>query len=457
MQLFHPTTIADAVGLLAAHDEARCLAGGQTLVAMLNLGLLDPPALVSLRKVDGLDRLTRHADGSVAMGATVTQAALAAAALPDALAVLSEAAQQVAHPAIRNFGTVGGALCHADPAADLPPAFVAAQARLTALGPRTAQRSLRAEDFFVDYLTTALDDREILTAIHLPPPPAGSAGAYLKYARVDGDYATVSVAATLILVAGRLPGRPDRARQLRRPAAAPGRRRCGAGRYDARQRRRCACRRAAAGGRRAACRHARFRRLPPPHHPRSGRPGGRCRARQGGGRNMRGAASVSLTVNGDPLALLAGPGATLLDMLRSQAQLTGSKQGCNSGVCGACTALVDGKTARSLPDTGRRLRRAQLVVTVEGLDDDPHAVFLREEMAAAGAVQCGYCTPGIVVALTDLFRNAAAPPDAASPAPMPGRQYLPLHRLCQHRRGRACAPGRRSVGAGCGSWPRQTS
>ena len=201
MQLFHPTTIDEAVGLLAAHDEARCLAGGQTLVAMLNLGLLDPPALVSLRKVDGLDRLTRHADGSVAMGATVTQAALAAAALPDALAVLSEAAQQVAHPAIRNFGTVGGALCHADPAADLPPAFVAAQARLTALGP-DGKRSFSAEDFFVDYLTTALDDGEILTAIHLPPPPAGSVGAYLKYARVDGDYATVSVAATLTLAQG---------------------------------------------------------------------------------------------------------------------------------------------------------------------------------------------------------------------------------------------------------------
>ena len=198
MQLFHPTTVDEAIGLLAAHDEARCIAGGQTLVAMLNLGLLDPPALVSLRKVAGLDRLIRQADGGVAMGATVTQAALAAADLPGALAVLSEAAQQVAHPAIRNFGTVGGALCHADPAADLPPAFVAAGARLTAAGP-DGVRSLSAGDFFVDYLTTALADGEILTEIHLPPPPPGSVGAYHKFARVDGDYATVSVAVTLTL------------------------------------------------------------------------------------------------------------------------------------------------------------------------------------------------------------------------------------------------------------------
>ncbi|MDE0148111.1 MAG: xanthine dehydrogenase family protein subunit M [Rhodospirillaceae bacterium] len=201
MQLFHPTTIDEAVALLAAHDEARCIAGGQSLVAMLNLGLLDPPALVSLRKVAGLDRLTRHADGSVAMGAAVTQAALASAGLPGALAVLSEAAQQVAHPAIRNFGTVGGALCHADPAADLPPAFVAADARLTAIGPGGARR-IRADDFFLDYLTTALAEDEILTEIRLSPPPPGSVGAYHKFARVDGDYATVSVAVALTLEGG---------------------------------------------------------------------------------------------------------------------------------------------------------------------------------------------------------------------------------------------------------------
>lgn len=201
MQLFHPTTIDDAVALLAAHDEARCIAGGQSLVAMLNLGLIDPPALVSLRRVEGLDRLVRHADGRVAMGAAVTQAALAAAGLPGALAVLSEAAQQVAHPAIRNFGTVGGALCHADPAADLPPAFVAADARLAATGP-DGVRTFRAEDFFLDYLTTALAEGDILTEIRLPPPPSGSVGAYRKFARVDGDYATVSVAVTLTLEDG---------------------------------------------------------------------------------------------------------------------------------------------------------------------------------------------------------------------------------------------------------------
>ena len=124
-----------------------------------------------------------------------------------------------------------------------------------------------------------------------------------------------------------------------------------------------------------------------------------------------GAVPVELTVNGDPLTLLAAPGATLLDLLRTEAALTGSKQGCNSGVCGACTALVDGKTARACLMLAADCA-GRSVVTVEGLDGDPHAAVLGEEMAAAGAVQCGFCTPGIVVALTDLFRNAAAPPDA---------------------------------------------
>ncbi len=126
-----------------------------------------------------------------------------------------------------------------------------------------------------------------------------------------------------------------------------------------------------------------------------------------------GVAPVDLTVNGEPLTLLAGPGATLLDLLRSRAQLTGSKQGCNSGVCGVCTVLVDGKTARACLMLAADCA-GRTVVTIEGLDDDPHAAVLGEEMAKAGAVQCGYCTPGIVVALTDLFRRTAVPPDAAA-------------------------------------------
>ena len=128
---------------------------------------------------------------------------------------------------------------------------------------------------------------------------------------------------------------------------------------------------------------------------------------------MTAVAALGLTVNGEALTPHAGPGETLLDLLRSRAELTGSKRGCNSGVCGACTVLVDGKAARSCLMLAADCA-GRTVVTIEGLDGDAQAAALREEMAETGAVQCGYCTPGMVVALTDLFRSAAEPPDAGA-------------------------------------------
>jgi len=114
--------------------------------------------------------------------------------------------------------------------------------------------------------------------------------------------------------------------------------------------------------------------------------------------------AIVLTVNGENHAVLIDRPSTLLDVLRHQLHLTGTKRGCNYGVCGACTVLVDGKSARAClalaGDCGGRE-----VVTIEGLADDPVAVALHEALVAAGGVQCGYCTPGISVSLTELLRK----------------------------------------------------
>ncbi len=114
--------------------------------------------------------------------------------------------------------------------------------------------------------------------------------------------------------------------------------------------------------------------------------------------------AIVLTVNGQDHAVLLDRPSTLLDVLRHQLHLTGTKQGCNYGVCGACTVLIDGKSARAClalaGDCGGRD-----VVTVEGLADDPVAIALYEALVAAGGVQCGFCTPGISVALTELLRE----------------------------------------------------
>jgi aerobic-type carbon monoxide dehydrogenase small subunit (CoxS/CutS family) len=120
--------------------------------------------------------------------------------------------------------------------------------------------------------------------------------------------------------------------------------------------------------------------------------------------------AIVLNVNGDERAALAGPATTLLDALRDQTRQTGTKRGCSYGVCGACTVLVDGRAARACLMLAADCAGRE-IVTIEGLTDDPHAAALRAAMLEAGAAQCGYCTPGFVVALTELFRKSTTPPD----------------------------------------------
>ena len=117
--------------------------------------------------------------------------------------------------------------------------------------------------------------------------------------------------------------------------------------------------------------------------------------------------AVHLTVNGEDADVLADASTTLLDVLRNALHLTGSKRGCSYGVCGACSVLIDGKVARScLALAGNCEGRA--ITTIEGLGDDATAAALRDAFVEAGAVQCGYCTPAMIVALTDHFRSADA-------------------------------------------------
>jgi carbon-monoxide dehydrogenase medium subunit len=197
-----PATIAEAVNALAQHEGARCLAGGQTLVAMMNGGLVAPAVVVGLRRVAELRGIEAGRDGSLAIGAMTTHAALAREPrLTGAHALLREAASVVAHPAIRNLGTLGGALCHGDPNADYPAAILALDADIEVVGPGGA-RSIPASDFFVDFLTTTMEPGELLTRVRLPPSPTDSVGVYEKFARVDGDYATVAIALVLRMARG---------------------------------------------------------------------------------------------------------------------------------------------------------------------------------------------------------------------------------------------------------------
>jgi carbon-monoxide dehydrogenase medium subunit len=202
MQFHRPTSLADALALLAADPEARPLAGGATLVAMMNSELVEPSALVSLADIAELKAVEPLDGGGLRIGAMVSHAALAREArLAGGHRVVRRAAAEIAHPTVRNIGTIGGAVAHGDPSADLPAALVAADAMIEAAGP-AGRREIAAEDFFEDYLTTALAEGEMVAAVRLPASPEGAVGIYEKFARVHGDYATLSVALMLAMTGG---------------------------------------------------------------------------------------------------------------------------------------------------------------------------------------------------------------------------------------------------------------
>lgn len=194
--LYRPHSLGAALGLLTENADARPLAGGASLVAMLNAGLVEPAALVSLACVDELHGISPLADGALRIGAMTRHRELSGhAALNGERTVLSEAAAAIANPTIRAMGTIGGSVALADPGADYPPPLVALSAMIEIVG-RTGTRLVPAGEFFLDWYTTALGPGELVAAIRLPPAAAG-AGVYHKLARVAGDFAIASVALAL--------------------------------------------------------------------------------------------------------------------------------------------------------------------------------------------------------------------------------------------------------------------
>ncbi len=194
MDLFFPQTIEEAVALLVQHEGARCISGGATLVAMMNAGLVEPSALISLRQIPGLAGIARDADGSVRIGAMTRHVDTATSAFFwDGQRVVPYAAGRIANRVVRNMGTMGGSISFADPAADYLAALTAAAATIEIASPR-GKRTLPIAGFVTDWYTTALASDEIVTSISVPAMPAGSIGHYEKLARVSGDFAIVSIA-----------------------------------------------------------------------------------------------------------------------------------------------------------------------------------------------------------------------------------------------------------------------
>lgn len=188
-------SLDDAFAALAAHgDEAKIIAGGQSLVPALNMRLLEPRLLVDINFLPGIG-LIEEREGCLRIGALARHAEIGRSPLVARLApLIHQAIPHIAHPAIRNRGTFGGSLAQADPAAELPACAVALDAVLH-LASRRGERRVAARDFFKGLYETALAPDEIVTAIDIPPLLPGTRMAFLELARRRGDYAMVGVAA----------------------------------------------------------------------------------------------------------------------------------------------------------------------------------------------------------------------------------------------------------------------
>jgi carbon-monoxide dehydrogenase medium subunit len=194
---FAPTTLDEALALLEEYGEdAKVLAGGQSLIPLMKLRFASPRALVDINGISELSELEER-EGALHVGALVRHKACERSALlRGRWATLGDAAPLISDPIVRNLGTVGGSLAHADPQGDWGSVMLATQAEITVRGP-SGTRTIPIDEFFEGPFTTALEPTEILTGVRIPDPGARAGGTYLKLERKVGDYATVGVAVHL--------------------------------------------------------------------------------------------------------------------------------------------------------------------------------------------------------------------------------------------------------------------
>jgi carbon-monoxide dehydrogenase medium subunit len=202
---FRAGSLDEAHQLLQKHPGAKLLAGGHSLIPLLKMRLTSPAALVDIGRIKELKGIASK-DGMIRIGALTTHAEVASSdVLKSSCLLLAEAAAQIGDPQVRNCGTVGGNVAHADPASDLPTVFTALDAKFTAVGMK-GTRTIAAADFFQGMMTTALGEREILTAVEFAACAPGDGTAYEKFTHPASRYAVVGAAAVVTMKGGACTG-----------------------------------------------------------------------------------------------------------------------------------------------------------------------------------------------------------------------------------------------------------
>lgn len=196
-----PTSVDEALGMLGSLEDPKVLAGGQSLIPVMKLRFAAPANLVDINRIPGLDHI-EVSDGTLHIGALARHNQIADSEVVASNHALAAAtAPQIADPLVRNLGTIGGSLAHADPAGDWGSAMIAAGASV-ALRSARGEREVPASDLLVDLFTTSMEPDEILTEVRIPLPSGPTGGAYLKLERKIGDFATVGVAVQVELANG---------------------------------------------------------------------------------------------------------------------------------------------------------------------------------------------------------------------------------------------------------------
>lgn len=433
--LLRPRNVEEALALLQSYRaEAKVLAGGQSLVPLMNFRLAQPHNLIDLNEVVGLNEI-KVDERSLTLGAMVRQreveqSPIIAARLP----ILREAIAQVAHPAIRNRGTVGGSLVHADPAAELPLLAIALDA-IFHLRSARGSRSVAAKDFYQGYLLTDIAPDELLVRIDFRLPPAACGWCCSEITRRHGDFAIVAVAVVLGLGGDRriafarvalggvgpAPLRVEAAEAAllgERPGAEPFRRAAdiAAQAVDPPSdiHASSSYRRHVAGvlvrrGLSVAESRVATRRDP------GALPRGETEhLRAASSRERNGSSgpgekiSIAVAVNGVRRTATVEPRRSLVDFLRHDLGLVGTHVGCEHGVCGACTIMLDGRTVRSCLLFAAQADGAE-IITIEGVGTDEALHPLQLAFQQQHALQCGFCTPGMILAALELLRDNADP------------------------------------------------
>ncbi len=196
---YSPTSLDEAVSLLVQHGEdAKILAGGQSLIPAMRYRLAIPETLIDINQIKDLEYI-REDNGHLAIGALTRESDLETSDIvQNGYHLLADAAEVIADPLVRNLATVGGNIAHSDPANDHPAVMLAYGAEIIALGPN-GTRSIPIDDFFIDLFENSLAENEILTEIRIPKPAANTGGAYIKIERKVGDYAISAVAVQLTM------------------------------------------------------------------------------------------------------------------------------------------------------------------------------------------------------------------------------------------------------------------